>query len=244
MAGWEPWSGCYGVSEGCKYCYYYGPYSKRYGQNVIVRANDNEFYKPLETVYMPRKKVTKQTIPSGKSVGVCFASDFLLEEADEWRKEAWSIIKERSDLTFLFLTKRIDRFHVSLPDDWGDAYDNVEIGCGIENQETADHRLPLFLKYPIKHRSIQCAPLLGKVDLRPYLHDVEYVLVHGEVGREARECNFDWVLDIRDQCASSGAKFKFWGSGSRFRKDGILHKISPYMQKKTARDIGINIGFY
>ena len=42
------------------------------------------------------------------------------------------------------------RFLVSLPDDRGDGYDNVRIGCTAENQETADFRLPPYLAYPIK----------------------------------------------------------------------------------------------
>ena len=56
--------------------------------------------------------------------------------------------------------KRIDRFLVSLPEDWGGGYDNVNIGCTVENQAKADERLPLFLSYPIKRRFIACAPLL------------------------------------------------------------------------------------
>ena len=243
MTSWNPWDGCYKASDGCTYCYFYGPYSKRHGCNQVVKADDREFNKPLETIYMPRKKITKPVIESGKTVGVCFSSDFLIAEADEWRKDAWSIIKQRPDLNFLFLTKRIDRFLISLPSDWGDGYDNVEIGCGVENQETADYRLPLFLSYPIKHRSIQCSPLLGKVNLTPHLQGVKNVLVHGEVGRDARECNYDWVLDIRSQCELAGVPFKFWGPGSRFRKDGVLHKISPYMQKRTARELNINIWY-
>jgi len=42
---WEPWTGCYYVSEGCKYCYFYGPYSKRCGQNTVVKTTD--FDKPI-----------------------------------------------------------------------------------------------------------------------------------------------------------------------------------------------------
>ena len=66
---WEPWTGCYAASDGCKYCYFYGEYSKRRGQNTVVKTD--EFYKPLETVYMPRKKVTKYKwvcMESGKNV--------------------------------------------------------------------------------------------------------------------------------------------------------------------------------
>jgi len=59
------------------------------------------------------------------------------------------------------LTKRIDRFMVSLSADWGDGYDNVFIGCTVENQALVDYRLPLFLSYPIKRRFVAAAPLLG-----------------------------------------------------------------------------------
>lgn len=37
---WEPWSGCTPYSEGCKYCYYYGPYAKRFGQNEVVKTDN------------------------------------------------------------------------------------------------------------------------------------------------------------------------------------------------------------
>lgn len=236
---WEPWTGCYPASDGCKYCYFYGPYSKRYGQNTVVKTD--EFYKPVETVYMPNKKITKYKLQSGKTVNTCFATDFFLPEADEWRAEAWSIIKQRPDLTFLFLTKRIDRFTVSLPDDWFSGYDNVRIGCTVENQETADFRLPLYISCSIKHRWIVCSPLLGKINLSPYLHGVENVRVGGESGREARVCYYEWVLDIKQQCANAGISFIFDGTGSHFLKDGIIHNVNPYRQKSFVREMAIDM---
>ncbi len=137
----------------------------------------------------------------------CFATDFFLPEADEWRKDAWAIIRQRTDIEFLILTKRIDRFLISLPEDWGEGYENVNLGCTVENQELADARLPLFLSYPIKKRFIACAPLLGAIDLRNYLGGVDHVTVGGETGREARECQYDWVLDIREQCVNANVTF-------------------------------------
>lgn len=199
---WEPWTGCYAASDGCKYCYFYGPYSKRYGQNSIQKTG--EFDKP---VLKTARGVYK--IPSGKIVATCFATDFFLPEADEWRASAWSMIKERSDLDFLILTKRIDRFFVSLPADWGDGYDNVNFSCTVENQAIADDRLPLFLSYPIKRRFVACGPLLGPIDLSTYMHGIDHVTANGESGREARECDYDWVLAIREQCAKAGITFWF-----------------------------------
>ena len=77
-------------------------------------------------------------------VYVCFSSDFLIEDADKWRTECWEMIRERSDLHFLFLTKRIERFLDCVPHDWESGYENVTVGCTVENQENADYRLHIF----------------------------------------------------------------------------------------------------
>ena len=66
-------------------------------------------------------------------------SDFFLEEADEWRPAAWSMIRERADLHFVIITKRIHRFLVGLPADWGEGYEHVTICCTCENQKMADN---------------------------------------------------------------------------------------------------------
>ncbi|MCL2496864.1 MAG: phage Gp37/Gp68 family protein [Clostridiales bacterium] len=231
---WEPWSGCYKVSEGCTYCYYYGPYSKRFGQNTVQKTA--EFDKPVA-----KSATGAYKIAAGKTVATCFASDFFIPEADEWRAEAWSMIKQRPDLDFLIMSKRIDRFLVSLPADWGHGYDNVYIGCTVENQALADYRLPLFLSYPLKRRFIACAPLLGPIDLSPYLSGVGHVTVGGESGREARECDYDWVLAIREQCIEAGISFWFKNTGSFFKRDGTVQKVNPFKQGKLAKECNINI---
>jgi protein gp37 len=231
---WEPWTGCYKVSEGCDYCYFYGPYSKKHGQNTVQKTKD--FDKPVART---TKGVPK--IQSGKIVPTCFATDFFIPEADEWRVEAWAMIKERQDLEFLILAKRIDRFSVSLPDDWGEGYDNVNIGCTVETQALADYRLPLFLSYPIKRRFVAAAPILEAIDLSAYMNGLEHVTVGGETSRDARVCEYDWVLDIREQCVKAGATFWFKNTGSRFMRDGVVHKVNPYKQSGMAKEFGINI---
>lgn len=141
----------------------------------------------------------------------------------------------------MILTKRIERFTLSLPAEWGDGYDNVNIGCTAENQKSADLRLPLFLSYPLKRRFIACAPLLEGIDLTPYLHGVEHITVGGETGREARVCDFDWVLDIREQCLKADVTFWFKNTGSYFRRKGIVEKINPFKQSGIAKSFGIDI---
>jgi protein gp37 len=231
---WEPWTGCYPASEGCKYCYFYGPFSKRFGQNTISKTA--EFNKPIATNAKGLPKIA-----SGKIVATCFGTDFFLPEADEWRAEAWAMIKSRPDLEFLILTKRIDRFLVSLPSDWGEGYDNVNLGCTVENQKSADYRLPLFLSYPIKRRFVACAPLLGRIDLSPYLFGIEHVSVGGETSRAARECDYDWVLFLRKQCEKAGVSFWFKNTGSLFKKEGVTQKVNPFKQSSLAKECGIDI---
>lgn len=231
---WEPWTGCNQISDGCTYCYFYGPYAKRYGQNTIQKTDKFDW---------PIRKNAKgeYRIKGDKILATCFATDFFLPEADEWRKEIWAMIKERADIDFLILTKRIDRFAESLPADWGEGYDNVNLGCTVENQELADYRLPLFLSFPIKRRFIACAPLLGAIDLSPYLHGINHVTVGGESGREARVCDYEWVLDIRDQCVKENITFWFKNTGSFFKHDDVIEKINPFKQGSAAKELAIDI---
>lgn len=231
---WEPWTGCYKISEGCTNCYFYGPYAKRYRQNIIEKTDKFDW---------PVRKNPKgeYSIKGNKILPTCFATDFFHPEADEWRKEVWAMIKERQDIEFLILTKRIDRFLISLPSDWGEGYDNVNIGCTVENQKLADYRLPLFLSYPIKHRFIACSPLLERMDLSPYLCGIEHVTVAGETGRDASVCDYDWVIDIRQQCIRANITFWYKSTGSLFKQNGIIQKINPYKQTSLAKEFGINI---
>ena len=190
-----------------------------------------------------RKRDKSYKIPSGKVVFTCFTSDFFLKDADEWRPECWRMIKERSDCMFFFFTKRIDRFAECIPSDWGDGYDNVLIGCTIENQEMTDYRLPLFMAAPIKHKTLAVAPLLGPINLSSYLDSsIEEVSVGGESGVNARPCNYNWILDIRRQCVEKNVPFRFHQTGAYFIKDGKTYRILRKYQLSQAHKANINFG--
>lgn len=230
---WEPWTGCYPISDGCANCYFYGPNAKRYGQNTIVKTDKFDW---------PIRKNPKGTyrILGDKILATCFATDFFLPEADEWRKEVWAMIRERQDIDFLILTKRIDRFLISLPDDWGDGYDNINIGCTVETQAVADQRLPLFLSYPIKRRFVGCSPLLEPIDLSNYLHGIDHVTVNGESGRDARLCDLAWVKDLHQQCMAADVTFWFKSTGTLFQHDGQLQRVNPYQQGNLAKTFDLD----
>lgn len=236
MAGWNPWHGCRKYSDGCKNCYVYR-IDARHDKDASIIHKNTDFDLPIK-----RKRTGEYKISSGEFVYTCFSSDFFLQEADEWRPDAWQMIKERSDLHFLFITKRIVRFYDVIPSDWGDGYKNVTICCTVENQKEADIRLPLYMNVPIARKEIICEPLLGPIDLSPYLNDeIKGVTVGGESGLEARECNYEWVLSIREQCAAAGIPFHFKQTGYRFRKNGTLYKIDRKFQSSQAKKANIDL---
>lgn len=234
MAFWSPWRGCHKHSEGCKYCYIHkGDYKRGVDTNIIVKTD--QFYAPIM-----KSENGEYKIKSGQIVYLCFQTDFFLEDADLWRDECWKIIKERSDLNFLFLTKRIDRFKICIPEDWGEGYDNVIIGCTIENQFNADYRLSIFSKLAIKHKDIICQPLLEEIDIKKYLNNIDLVVVGGESDQNARYLNYDWVLKIRNQCIESQTNFEFRQCGTNFIKNNRYYHLQTKDLCKLARKANIN----
>lgn len=233
MVMWNPWRGCQKISEGCRYCYIHkGDYKKGIDTNQIVQTKD--FDKPIK-----KYKNGQYQMKSG-IVYTTFSSDFLISQADNWRKQAWAMMKERKDCTFLFLTKRIQRLPQCLPEDWDDGYDNVVIGCTIENQNNADRKLALFKELPIKHKYIIAQPLIEAINIEQYLTDIEMVVVGGESDYQGRPLNYDWVLSLREQCIKHQVSFEFRQCATNFIKDDKKYKIPTKLLSKQATLANIN----
>jgi len=232
---WNLWHGCHKISDGCKNCYVYrGDESRGLDASVIYKTKS--FDMPIQ-----RNKKGDYKLPAGSFVYTCFSSDFLLEDADEWRGDAWAMIKERSDCKFLFITKRIDRFGKVKPADWGDGYDNVIICSTCENQKQYDYRMPIFNELKIKHKMLILEPLLEEVDVSKHLtEDIQQVVVGGESGPQARVCDYNWVLKIREACMARNITFVFKQTGTYFRRDGRIYKIERKFHHVQARKAGIN----
>ena len=236
---WNPWHGCHKISSGCMYCYVY-----RGDEKHGLLDNASKCHKTKMYDYPIRKKKNGLYYLAPNSfVYTCFTSDFLLEDADEFRTQAWQMIKERSDCMFCFFTKRIDRLALCLPTDWCDGYDNVVIGCTVENQQMADYRLPIFNSLPIKHKLIIVAPQLEEVNVEKYLNNtITYVSCSGESGDMARLFDYNWALDLREQCIRKHVNFIFHQTGANFKKDNQIYKIPRYQQ--IAQATKANIDYY
>lgn len=183
---WNPWQGCHKVSPGCKNCYMFRD-KKRYGQepNTVVRSHDKTFYAPLKW-QEPRQIFTcswsdffieeadawrdeafaiMSLTPQHTYQVLTKRPQRMLEYLDDcnWepriydavaqlaRKMGWK--KWPDDGRFIMRTEPLE----FLP--------NVWLGVSVEDQKTADERIPLLLKTPAALRWLSMEPLLGPVDL-------------------------------------------------------------------------------
>ena len=232
---WNPWHGCTKYSEGCRYCYVYRQ-DEMFGRDSTICKKTNDFNLPIK-----KNRRGNYKVPSGSLIMTCFSSDFLLSDADSWRDECLEMMKTRSDCMFYFFTKRIERLNFSVPD-------NVIVGCTCENQKMVDYRLPIFKKLNIKYKTIILAPMLEKMDISKYLDDdIFEVSVSGESGssqqiraQQIRALNYDWVLDIRNQCIKANVNFGFHQTGARFIKDGKEYRIERKYQIEQAKKANID----
>src|SRR6266850_4495434 len=194
-ATWNPWHGCTKVSPGCKHCYMFTE-KERYGQDPtqVVRSKTT-FDVPLKWREPAR-------------IFTCSWSDFFHEAADPWRPDAWEIIRQTPQHRYLILTKRADRIAQHLP--WTRAerpWAHVALGVSVENADYED-RIEHLLNAPAALRFLSLEPLLGPIDLIPYLRDTMDVSdpeldaadgaqVHGLERVGNRWCRFamiDWVI--------------------------------------------------
>ena len=234
---WNPWHGCKKISPGCRNCYVYRR-DAEFGRDSSVVTQTANFSLPIKCSRRGEYKLK----PDGESIYTCMTSDFFLEEADQWRPEAWNMIRLRGDLHFVIITTRIHRFRTGLPEDWGEGYDNVTICCTCENQNRADYRLPILLELPIKHRTVIHEPMLEPIDIRRYLSTgcIEQVTCGGESGPEARLCDFGWILNSMEQCVEYDVPFWFKQTGALFKKGNRIYHIERKDQMAQAEKAGVN----
>ena len=237
MSTWNPWHGCKKISPGCTNCYVYRR-DAEFGKDSSVVTRTSNFDMPVKC----NRKGDYKLQPDGESVYTCMTSDFFLDEADAWRAEAWNIIRRRSDLHFVIFTKRIHRFEVELPGDWGSGYENVTICSTWEKQNQTGYRLPVFLVSAIKHRTVIHEPMLEQIDIRKYLATgkIEGVTCGGESGPDARVCDFSWILDSMGQCVEYDVPFWFKQTGAMFKKGNKVYLIDRKAQMSQAQKAGVN----
>lgn len=212
----NPWWGCTKVSPGCKNCYA-ETFSHRIGQHIWGPKAARRFFSASHW-QEPIKWNAEAARTNVRRRVFCASMADVFEarrELDPYRDRLWDLIANTPALDWLILTKRPERMRKVAP--WRDEWPaNVWAGTTIENQRWADKRIPVLLDIPASVRFLSCEPLLGPVDIRPWLvgqRRIDWVIAGGESGHNARPMNPEWARNLRDQCATARTPFHFkqWG---------------------------------
>ena len=244
---WNLWHGCTRASTGCLHCYMYRR-DESVGRDPSVVQKTDSFDLPVRILRSGKNK-GRYKVPCGSYIYTCFSSDFFHPDADEWRKDAWEMMRERSDCSFFMITKRPERIADHLPGGWGEGWKHVIIAVTCENQEMADKRLPVYLTLPLYHHSVMIEPMLTPVDLKPFIEKyrtcdgnpvIRHVSAGGESGADARPCDYAWVEELHAQCTENGISFYYHQTGARLIKNGKIYNIPRPFQHSQARKAGLD----
>ena len=247
-ATWNPATGCTKVSAGCKFCYAKHKAWPRLSKNPATlyygRAFENVRTHP-ERLDQPLRW-TKPRMVFVNSMSDLFHKDI----PDEFIEEVFAVMALASQHIFQVLTKRAERMRDFLNDTmrWAmiegraqrrynemtgedpslwlavnSPLPNVWLGVSVENQDTADERIPVLLQTPAAVRWISAEPLLNELSLAAWIGDrqkdavarrraglsynrefIDWVVIGGESGPKARPMERHWPIDIVRQCKDAG----------------------------------------
>lgn len=190
-ATWNIARGCTKVDEDCKFCYMYR------------ESMGNTRYDPIKVTRTKTVFSLPLKIKEPSKIFTCSLTDFFHEDIDNFRSEAWEIIRKCPQHTFQILTKRPERIVECLPPDWGNGYNNVWLGTSVGSNSAID-RVYKILEIPTKIRFLSLESLHGRVDLNLDLGDlikIDWAIIGGESGNETgkyryRECKLDWIDEV------------------------------------------------
>ncbi len=238
----NPWRGCQKVSPGCDHCYA-ERMAKRNPPALGEWGPDGERVIASDAYWQQPRRWNKQAERDGVRRKVfCGSMMDVFEDREELRTargELLSLVRATPRLDWLLLTKRpqdIKHLWDQAATDFGDLSllgvdRRVWFGVTVENQAAAGDRIPIVVKVPAAVRFLSMDPLLEMVDISAWLPLIDWVIVGGESGPQARPMHPDWVRSLRDQCQAAGVPFFFkqWGEW------GTSCNMAPYVMYRIGK---------
>lgn len=222
----SPWYGCAHVHAGCDHCYAEA-LAKRSPNTLGVWGNDGTRVRS-RSFLAQLLKWDAAAWRAGKIVNVFPSLCDPFEdrpELDSWRREMFDVIDECPNVRLLLLTKRPENVLrmwpvVSATDHETTAHfrDNVCLLTSVSDQTTADALIPDLMKCRdlVPVLGLSCEPLLGPIDIRHWMSGgssdpstfvkllpcLDWVIVGGESGSQARPCDVGWMRDLVEQSSA------------------------------------------
>jgi protein gp37 len=206
---WNPVTGCYKLSQGCKNCY-----AERMAKRLKAMRSSryvNGFLPTLHWDLIDQPKGWKKP----RTVFVNSMSDLFQTDVPlEFIQAVFDTMRHTPHHTYQVLTKRSDRLLELAPKLHWPA--NVWMGVSVEDMRVVQ-RVRDLQATPAKIKFLSCEPLIGPLWRLP-LKDIDWVIVGGESGPGARPMSAAWVDQIKRQADRAGVAFFFkqWGG---VRKD-------------------------
>lgn len=239
----NPWVGCQKVSPACDHCYAEG-WAKRsglvtWGPGAERRhSSPANWKKPLAWEDEARRLGIRYRVFCGS---LCDVFDNAVP--DEWRMGLYGLIQATPHLDWLLLTKRVRNVYGMAHVSWTEETffnfwpSNAWLGITVCNPEEAGRDILKLLRLPAPVRFLSLEPLLGPVDVTPYLEPycdngsrphpsgdggvtcmrcngrwqscsgVDWVIVGCESGPHRRPMAIDWAISLKEQCARAKVPF-------------------------------------
>jgi len=154
---------------------------------------------------------------------------FHKDVPDYYLDQVFAVIAATPQHTYQILTKRAQRLpryfstRTCPPNAW--------LGVTVENKRSGLPRIDALRKVKAAIRFLSVEPLLedvGKINLR----GIDWVIVGGESGHQARPMRAAWARNVKRQCEAAGVAFFFkqWG---KFGEDGVGRS-----KGKNGRELG------
>lgn len=236
---WNPVSGCSKVSQGCKHCYaerMWGrlsapgmPYTGRDFTDVQCHPERLDYpmhWKRPRLIFVnSMSDLFHENVPFG-------FIDLVMVEMYKANQHTFQILTKRPARMLEYMRSFTER-RGSLPA----VLPNVWLGVSVEDQETADERIPILLDTPASVRWISAEPLLGPIDLSRNMQwlkqfdrppNIDWVVVGGESGPKARPMHPEWARSLQRQCAAANVAFLFKQWGEFAPDNSIYDDGSPF----------------
>lgn len=230
---WNPLRGCTKISPGCKNCY-----AEAFAQR-FEGVSGHPYELGFKLRLLPEKLLEPFTWPRSSTVFVNSMSDlFHSDVPDSFIVSVVRVMVENPWHTFQVLTKRADRLSKMLNGllSFASGVEHIWWGVSVEDRHYGLPRLEYLRSSAARIKFLSIEPLLEDLGSVTFT-SIDWVIVGGESGLNARPMEAAWVRNIRDSCANSCTPFFFKQWGGRNKKlsgrtiDGRTHDAMPHQPK-------------